>query len=317
MSQLAELTQCLTARSSVTAEDVLAMGRLVWGDGVVSAEETEAIMALNSGCHIRSREWVDYLVEVIVDYIVRQQHPAGYVDNAKADWLIRWVDRDGHVESLAELELLVKVSEVSESVPETLRSYALLQIELAVMSGSGPTRTQRHDGDGALDPRCINATEVYLLRRTVFAVSGDGNYVVSQAEAEMLFRLKGATLGADNAPGWADLFVKAVGDHLMGHVSYRPLTQQAQLDLDAYVADTTVSMVRFAGRAFGRRTTDPRAGVSVENDRRATARPSAVVDAQITPNEKGWLTSRIQADGTHDSLEIEPIYFIRRERSGL
>lgn len=311
MSNLAELTASLTRRAAIGAEDVLAMRRLVWGDDArVSTEEAEAIMALNSACQVRSPEWIDYFVEVMVDYIVHQQEPAGYVDDAKADWLMRWIDRDGRVDSLSELELLIKVIETANRVPEALRTYALVQIELAVVSGKGPTRNGRFDGNGALEPGHINATEVELLRRAVYAMAGDGNLIVSQDEAEMLFRIKEATQGADNAPGWADLFVKAVGNHLMGHASYQPLTREEQISLDAYVADTSLSMARFAKRAFGRRTTDPRAA-GVEHDRRA----SAVVDAQITPNEESWLTARILADNVTDPLEIDLLNFIRRERA--
>ncbi|ESQ83912.1 hypothetical protein AEAC466_11325 [Asticcacaulis sp. AC466] len=313
MSALALFAQALRAKSAIAAEDVLALRQLVWGnDATISTDEANAIMALNSACHVRSKEWIDYFVEVMVDYVVKQQAPVDYVDDAKADWLMGWINRDGRVDSLGELELLIKIIEVAAAVPEALRSYVLLQIELAVLTGDGPTRTQRNDGDGHLDPRYVNDTEVGLLRRAVFAVAGDGAYIVSQAEAEMLFRIKDATIGAKNAPGWADLFVKAVGNHLMGHASYQPLTNHQQRELDAYVADTSLSMARFAKRAFGRRTTDPRAGAVIENDRRAR-----VTDAQITPNEKSWLTARIQADGARDPLETELLNFIRRERAGV
>ncbi|MGA9659654.1 MAG: hypothetical protein WBQ60_11205 [Asticcacaulis sp.] len=312
---LSELVQTLSARSSIQAEDVLALRRLIWADdGLISPVEAEAIMTLNSTCQNRSDEWLDYFNEVMVDYIVRQQEPVDYVNEAKADWLMRQIDRDGHVDSLSELELLVKILEVANSVPEALRTYVLLQIELAVMSGEGPTRTGRTGGEGRLEPRHINDTEVNLLRRAVFAMASDGSYVVSQDEAEMLFRIKDATLDADNAASWGDLFVKAVGNHLMGHADYKPLTPEAQIELDHYVADTDLSLARFAKRAFGRRKSEPGAGeIPVEKDRRQRAEAAA----QISPDEKSWLTARIQADGARDKLETELLNFIRRERSGV
>jgi len=260
---------------------------------------------------VRAKEWIDYFVEVMVDYVVRQQQPTGYVDDAKANWLMRWIDHDGCVDSLAELELLVKVLEVADSAPEGLRAYTLRQIEAAVTSGEGPTRTQREDGDGALQSGVINATEVELLRRAVFAMAGDGGYIVSQAEADMLFRLKDATLNGDNAPQWADFFVRAVGNHLMAHATYQPLRRDEQAGLDAYVADTHVSLGRFAKRVFGRRTDTrvpevrPRGDISMDNA------------ARIDPAEKSWLAAHIQADGAKDALEAELLNFIRRERSGL
>ncbi len=329
---LADLTATLTKRSTITAEDVLAMRRLVWGDGAVNREEAEAIMALNSACQVRASEWIDYFVEVMVDYVVRQQQPEGYVDQAKADWLMGWIDHDGHVDSLGELELLVKVLETAHSVPEALRTYALKQIEAAVLTGRGPTRrTGLSPQIGGLDASGINATEVELLRRAVYAEAGDGNVMVSQAEADMLFRLKDATLGKRNAPQWTDLFVKCVGNHLMGHATYTPLRRDEQEALDAYIEDTHVSLGRFASRAFGlpaliigscgqRRDveslglTDPRVpGKVFGSEARVNDEAAAAADLAITPTEKSWLAARIQADGATDELETALLDFIKRE----
>ena len=68
------------------------------------------------------REWVDFFVEAIDAYVVHQQAPVGYVDDAKADWLIDRIDSDGRVDSLGELELLVKILEDATNVPEALKS---------------------------------------------------------------------------------------------------------------------------------------------------------------------------------------------------
>jgi hypothetical protein len=330
---LTDLTTTLTQRSAITAEDVLALRRLVWGDGAVNREEAEAIMALNTACRVRAPEWIDYFVEVMVDYVVHQQKPEGYVDQGNADWLMRWIDRDGRVDSLGELELLVKVLETAQSVPDSLRDYALKQVEAAVLNGDGPTRrTGLAVQDGGLDASGINATEVELLRRVVYAQAGDANIIVSQAEADMLFRLKDATLNKTNAPQWADLFVKCVGNHLMGHSTYQPLTRDEQASFDAYIADTHVNLSRFVNRAFaapalvqkafGKRVSsaeltqliDGRVSPKVlDSESRVYDKAAAAVDLAITPDEKTWLTARIQADGATDALETALLNFIRRE----
>ena len=66
-------------------------------------------------------------------------------------------------------------------------------------------------------PGRIDDAEVTLIRRLIFAPAGDGPAKVSAAEAEMLFRLKDATLGKDNSPEWKKLFVQGVANHLMAH----------------------------------------------------------------------------------------------------
>lgn len=331
---LTDLTAALTSRSAITAEDVLALRRLVWGDEAVSRVEADAIMALNTACQVRASEWIDYFVEVMVDYVVHQQQPDGYIDEANAQWLTNWIDRDGRVDSLSELELLVKVLETAQSAPDSLRTYALKQVEAAVLTGEGPTRrTGLAVQNGGLDASGINATEVELLRRVVFAQGGDGNIIVSQAEADMLFRLKDATLGKNNAPQWADLFVKCVGNHLMAHSTYQPLTRDEQASLDAYVADTHINLWRFARRAFGApamvrqafgkgdltkeevaQLVDNRVPDKVlGNALRAYDDAAEAIDLAITPGEKAWLVARINADGATDALETALLDFIRNE----
>lgn len=309
-ASLAALAADLTQRAEIGAEDVLALRRLVWQDGSVSSEEADALMALNSACPVRSVEWIDYFVEVMCDYVVHQQKPAGYVDDAKAQWLMKWIDRDGKVDTLAELELLVKVLETANAVPQALKTYALKQIEAAVLTGEGPTRkTGLLVGNGALDKGAINDTEVELLRRVIYAQAGDGGYVVSRDEAELLFRLKDANLNAGHSAQWPDLFVKGVANHLMAHAAYQPLTREEQLSLDDYAIDTGASVLRFASRIFTRKA-DARVPYRNNWDDDAGTK----VDAEVTSGENAWLTAQINADGAQDTLETQLVNFIRREQ---
>lgn len=311
---LADLASTLTQRAEIGAEDVLALRRLVWADGGASREEADAIMALNSVCRVRSAEWVDYLVEVICDFCIHQQKPAGYIDDGNAAWLMRWIDHDGKVDSLTELELLVRILEVATSVPASLKTYALNQIETAVLTGEGPTRkTGLVVANGDLSTAGINATEVELLRRIVFAVAGDSGLVVGRDEAEMLFRLKDATLNTDNAPGWSDLFVKCVGNHLMAHSSYQSPSRDEQLKQDAYVADTAISFWRFARRAIRMQVDGGLPETSLSAPDRANDDAARAASQAVTPNEKTWLNGQIQADGATDALEVALLDFIKRE----
>jgi len=309
---LADLTSTLTNRARIGAEDVLAMRRLVWADASVSREEADALMALNTACPVQAPEWIDYFVEVMTDYIVRQQQPEGYVDQAKAEWLMQWIDKDGRVDSRGELELLVKVLETAVETPQGLRSYVLKQIEAAVLTGAGPTRRERHDGDGALDARCINTTEVELLKRVIYAGAGTGGWIVSAEEANMLFRLKDATLGAPNAEGWADLFVHAVANHLMAHRNYDTLSREDQMRIEAYTADTQVDIGRFFRRMIGRDTAALPDTVLGIPDKIADEQ-AAAADHALTPAEIRWTVDHIREDGRYDPMEKALVAFLRNE----
>ncbi|HLS80390.1 MAG TPA: hypothetical protein VK025_03200, partial [Steroidobacter sp.] len=177
-------------------------------------------MTLNDALAARSAEWCDFFVEAIGEFVINGSEPKGYVSDDNARWLMARLDRDGRLDSMAELELLVRVLERAANAPETLKTYALAQIEKAVLTGTGPTRS-----GGELAPNCVSDAEARLLRRVLFAAGGDGPAAVSRAEAELLFRLKDASRGAANGPEWKRLFVQGVGNHLMGYVS-----PTAQLD---------------------------------------------------------------------------------------
>ncbi|MBW8733548.1 MAG: hypothetical protein JF571_04430 [Asticcacaulis sp.] len=309
---LADLTSNLTEQARIGAEDVLAMRRIVWADASVSHDEADALMALNTACPVQAPEWIDYFVEVMTDYLVRQQQPEGYVDAVKAEWLMQWIDKDGRVDSRGELELLVKVLETATSVPQSLRTYALKQIETAVLTGSGPTRRERHDGDGTLDAGCITATEVALLQRVVYASAGTGGWIVSTEEADMLFRLKDATLGAPNAATWPDLFVKAVANHLMAHRNYETLSRDDQIRIDAYTADTDIHIGRFFRRMVGlEKAALPDTVLGIPDA--VADEQAAAADHALTPAEITWTIDHIREDGRYDAMEKALVAILRNE----
>lgn len=302
-----DLANALKARAAVSADDVLAIRRVVWPDGKLDAGEADAIFALNDAITDPPVEWVDFFVEAMTAFVVRQQAPTGYVDEANAAWLMARIDADGRVESRAELELLVKILEVAVNVPAALKAYALRQIEVAVTQGTGPTRR------GALDPGSINATEVALLRRMLFAAAGDGPACISRAEAELLFRLKAVTKDAANAPEWKTLFVQAVGNHLMAHSDYHPLSRERATELDAFMSNNRVNIGGLLGR-IAEKMVQGGLGEALRA-RPATPDHDAAVaaDRAITDDEAAWLKTQIDADGALDDFEKALLNFIAEE----
>lgn len=304
-----DLTNRLKAKAELTPDDTLAMRRVAWPDGIIDPAEADAIFDLNTSVKSSSREWVDFFVEAMNAYLVEQQSPKGYMDEAKANWLMAKIDIDGRVDSLGELELLVKVLESATNVPDSLKSYALRQIETIVLTGTGPTR----DG-GSLDAGSINITEVKLLRRLLYAQAGDGPASVSRAESDMLFRIKDATLAAANAPEWQTLFVQAVGNHLMAHGDYQALSRERAAELDGFMNDTRSGVGGFLGRIAGSsvkggfRTVFGKKPQSVDHDAAVAA------DRAVVADEQAWLTSRIDADQGLDPLEKALLAFIAAER---
>lgn len=309
--QFRALADQAAADGAITADEILSLRRAAWPDGRIDPDEAEAIFILNDHIAAPTSEWTDFFVEAIAEFVVNGREPRGYVDQDTADWLMGRIDHDGRLDSMAELELLVRILEKAANAPDTLKAYAMVQIERAVVFGTGPTR----DG-GTLEAGRISSTECKLLRRLIFAAGGDGPASVSRAEAEMLFRIKDATLGEDNAPEWQPLFVQGVGNHLRAWHGKGQISRERAAELEIFMNDRTSNIGRFFSR-MGRTNTGTFASatrsmfgrkVSSDDHRTDVAAANAVTDGETL-----WLNARLDNDGQLDPLEKTLLAFLRDE----
>jgi hypothetical protein len=300
----------LKAGASVTADDVLALRRWVWPDGVISHAEAESLFALARAARETSPEWDAFLVEAISEHVLKATDPEDYVDDATSAWLIGQIESCGTPAAPVMLDLVATILEKALNAPAALKTWALKEIETAILTGKGATRN-----DGPLRPGCVDAAEVKWLRRLVFAAGGDGALTVDDSEADMLWRLKDATLHADNAPEWKTLFVQAVGNHLMAWSSYKPLERGEAARLESFMNDRHRSLLGFFGRMDSIDLHDAERVFAGDDISAAGHRASVHAAAAVTPAEQGWLQSHIDADGARDPYEEALLAFIGQEKA--
>lgn len=296
----------------ISAEEILALRKSGWGDGELDPEEAEALFLANDTCPDPSDEWCDFFVEALSHFVVDTVEPRGFIDDEMADELIARIDRDGRVGTKAELELLIRVCEKASNAPERLKAYVLKQIEDAVVHGDGPTR------HGALDPNGINAAECALLRRLIFAPASDRPAAVSKREAEMLFRIKDATLYEPNAPEWEKLFVQGVGNFLMGFGGSEQLSNERAAELEQFMRSEGGGIGGFLYRmATSKPDVEGFASLlkigADEADYLENLDEQAEAAAALEPAEQAWLHDMLEADEELDDLEKALIAFIDAE----
>lgn len=297
--QFDQFASAIRAGGEITARDTLSLRQWVWGDRHLSQSDAQALFELNAGAQSRDPEWTEFFAEALCDYVINGTDPKGYVSEKDALWVIEGVDSDGRVESAAELELLVRLSERAVELPNVLKFYTLEQIERIIISGEGPTR------DNIAAPRTVSAAEANLLRRLVFAAAGIGPLHVSREEADMLFRLKDACLDSDNAPEWETLFVQGIANHLEGAVAYTPLTRERAQQLESFMRSSSPSIGRFFGRMAqldlkgGFANLFGTTGGNVADDGAATGRP-----------QKGWLDAKLAERAGIDRYEAALLDFV-------
>ncbi len=305
----------LTAKNRIQSEDVIMLRRDVFVDGVVTRAEAEALFALDASCKDKCNEWPVFFCEAIADFIVHQEKPAGYISEENASWLIRSISRDGMVDTVTELEVLIKALEVARSAPESLSAYALEQVSHAVVDGKGALVCGRELQQGV-----IGKAETDLVRRILYAAAGDSNVGISRSEAEILFRLNDSTIESANDPAWTELFVKALANSLMCASGYTPPPRDVALRQEAFFDNTQADVGGFFGKMFA----DGLRGVlnAYQQDRsieeawaeRNHHNTHANVSAEaIEAGEAKWLAERIGRDGTLHENEKALLDFIKRE----
>ena len=299
----------IKAKKAVTAADVLALRKSVWPDGEICRDEAQLLFDINDLDANAGAEWQEFFAAAISEYVVNQEQPKGYVSDDNAAWLIQRIDHDGKVESRAELELLVRTMEKATGTPGSLQDYVLKQVEAAVMTGRGPTR----DG-GELQPGRVTDAEVRILRRVLFAAGSSGPGRIDRAEADMLFRIKDAALGAENSKDWPQAFVQMVGNYLMAYGDYDALTREEAARLEKFMDDNKPSVGGFFKRMKDsniRETFKQVFTADIFGGKNASCGHIDAVEAarKIDPQENAWLHEQIHADQHLDQLETALLDF--------
>lgn len=199
----------IAARGLITAEDVLTLRRTLFADGVCDEGEAAWVFALERACPERDPSWTDFYVDALTDFLVWRRDPRGYVDESAADLLITNIMHDGRLDGPGEFELLLNIVHWAEATPQRLKDFVMEAVRESIRAPQGAVWGKQRRAD-TIDP-----VDVEILRRVVYARSLGGSITVTREEADLMADLAEATRGADNAPGWPDLFARVVACHLM------------------------------------------------------------------------------------------------------
>lgn len=304
--QFPDLVSGIKSSGRITTEDVRRLRRHVYGDRMIANEQIEALLALDSACPDKSPDWTDLFAEAIASFVVEQQQPLGYVDDAKADWLIGHLTRDGRIDSGAELEAIIGVAEKAKQSPARLVRFALETIRDTVLNGAGPARR-----GGEYKPGIVTEADVALLRRVLYAPGGDQHIAVTRAEAEILFDINDATAEAENHSSWSDLFVKAVASSILFYSGYAVPTREAALRREQWL-DEPADIGGFISR-IGQGIARVFSAYKLEapSSSAGTTEEQMTTASHVTEDEARWLLARLQRDEKLHANEKALLSFLR------
>ncbi|MCC6949802.1 MAG: hypothetical protein IT539_18770 [Bradyrhizobiaceae bacterium] len=317
MADSAEV-QAIVARGKITAEDVLKLRNRVFWKGVVTPKDAEMVFHLNDRlASAADPSWSLFFVEALTDYVVMQAEPQGYISDENAEWLIARISHSGHVDSENELELLVKALERAKQSPVGLVKFALEQVKLGVLDGSGVVGHKHR-----LEPGVVGEGEVELLRRILFAFGGDGNIAVTRQEAEVLFDINDATSEVDNHPAWSDLFVKAVANFLMATCGYEVPNRHEALRREAWLDAPSAGVGGFMSRMLAGSLDavwEAYQHGTGEGEAKKPASPGLTIgdEPRASAEEVRWVADRMSRDGQLHANEMALINFLKSHRAHL
>jgi hypothetical protein len=152
------------------------------------------------------KEYGDLLADVATELLVNQADPPN-----DADWLIGQLQAGGGLSCRAEFEMLLAVLRYAVSIPPALSSFAVGEIERAIVVG-------HKSAGGGVDhvAGVVTRDDADSLRNSVFAATQGSSLHVTRESAEALFRVAHATSDANNDPSFDELFAQAIGNYLMG-----------------------------------------------------------------------------------------------------
>ena len=302
-------------RGSIKDVDVLRFRSAFYNDGLISAEEADALFALNDACPVQDPSWVNFFIETITDYTVNQVEPEGYLTADGAKWLIARVSKDGKINRKIELDLVVNVLNRARWSPVSLVGLALEQVKHAVIDGEGPLRAGQ-----PLEKGRISDAEVEHVRCMLCAFAGDGSVPVTRLEAEVLFDINDAITNCEASAAWTDLFVKAVTNVVMAASGQAVPTRQEALCRDGWVDRRGELATRALMSAMVASSLDAVRGAYLEQsvEEQALARLEhqrieIITNEKIAGAEAAWLCERIGRDGKLTPNEVALVAYLDKE----
>ncbi len=314
------LVEEIAAKGSITAEDVLRLRREVFRDSLVDPKEARDVFRLDHACSTKDPAWTQFYVDALTDFFVWQAKPKGYVDQGLGDFLIENIASDGRIDDSSELELLINVIHWAKSCPEQLAVFVLKAV------GESVLRPETAAYGSNRPPAVISPADVEIIRKVIYAGASGGGLTVTRTEAELMFDLNDATITAENAPSWSDLFVKAIANHLM-FPRGAPVVPDADeaLRREAWLKDRrgVGRLLGQMGKALGSGDVPVREAMAeadifgsraakLEREREAARVSEALSREAIDHEEAQWLSARINRDDTLHENERKLLAFIKK-----
>ena len=167
--------------------------------GVIDRDEADFFFKVNDTVTGIKNDafWGALFVDALTDHFLNDTKSPGSIDGLEGQYILRKISKDGKIDDL-ELRLLVNIISNAKTCPMELTDFAMEALKARILR------------DGFIDDY-----EVEMVQKLIYGTGGNKNGSVDRTKANFLFDLNDQAADMPNSPTWKDLFVEAVGKHVL------------------------------------------------------------------------------------------------------
>jgi hypothetical protein len=112
------------SRAEIARADVVRLGRTVLPNGPSCHDEVDVLVALDRAVLHKDPAWSAFVIRAVVDHVVWESRPTGYIDAETASWLIASLS-SGHGPTEVGIAIAFEVVREAEKADESLVSFVM------------------------------------------------------------------------------------------------------------------------------------------------------------------------------------------------
>lgn len=212
-------------RRNIRDSDVTKLRALYMSNALAAPDDVTALIKMNSACPVQGEAWAPFLIEAVVDFVVGELEPRGYLSKPNAQWLIDLIAPEGTVTSLNGLDILLAVIERARWVPESFLVFLLAQIRGGIVDGAGPLRTA-----SGLEPNTVAEGDIALASFAITHFASEGFIPVTRGELLELGDVDAQSNAETHPTEWDALYLRMLAAVLLYQNGYAASSRWQLLD---------------------------------------------------------------------------------------
>jgi hypothetical protein len=196
---LSSLAQKITQDGIVDGFEVQIIRERLYENGIIDRDKADFFFKVNDTVTGIKNDvfWGDLFVDALTEHFLNDTKSPGSIDCVEGQYLLRKISKVGKVDDL-ELRLLINIISNAKTCPMELIDFAMEAMKARIIR------------DGFIDDY-----EVEMVQKLIYDIGGNNNGSVDRIKANFLFDLNDKAAGMPNSPVWKELFVEAIGKHVL------------------------------------------------------------------------------------------------------